>query len=277
MKKLLTLFLLFTALQGNAQNIWRAASVFEQWVNFNALATQKSGTDTLFIRTIGANTTLNHGSGTLLLNNSKAAIGFFDASGYRIAAGSNNIQIQTGSTDSCLVTFVSDTMKFNSTVAAYQFTPKLDANSVTGFWKTDGNAGTNPATNFLGTTDVQPIIIASDNYGQAVFGNAVSSGASDTAVLMVGDTGLFTFTQLEIDGQLKIVDGTEGNGKILTSSIDGTASWQPASTAPLDSASIYALTPTLGTQYYCTDCTGNGITGRIVAYIAAAWKRLNFE
>lgn len=50
-----------------------------------------------------------------------------------------------------------------------------------------------------------------------------------------------------------------------------------SSTTQLDSATIYALTPTLGTQYYCTNCTGNGITGRIVAYIASAWRRLTFE
>lgn len=45
----------------------------------------------------------------------------------------------------------------------------------------------------------------------------------------------------------------------------------------LDSASIYALTPMAGTQYYCTDCSGNGITGRIVAFIGSAWRRLLFE
>lgn len=50
-----------------------------------------------------------------------------------------------------------------------------------------------------------------------------------------------------------------------------------SSTNPLDSATIYALTPTPGTQYYCSNCTGNGITGRIVAYIGAAWRRLTFE
>ncbi len=45
----------------------------------------------------------------------------------------------------------------------------------------------------------------------------------------------------------------------------------------LDSATIYALTPTKNATVYCNNCTGNGITGRIVAYIGAAWRRLLFE
>lgn len=76
---------------------------------------------------------------------------------------------------------------------------------------------------------------------------------------------------------LNYKDSNEGAGKVLTSDADGNATWQPSSTTPLDSATIYALTPTLGAQYYCNNCTGNGITGRIVAYIGAAWRRLIFE
>lgn len=42
-------------------------------------------------------------------------------------------------------------------------------------------------------------------------------------------------------------------------------------------AILTALNPAEFTLYSCTDCTGNGITGRIVAYIGAAWRRLTFE
>jgi len=45
----------------------------------------------------------------------------------------------------------------------------------------------------------------------------------------------------------------------------------------LDSVTLYALTPTNGTLAFCNNCTGSGITGRIVAYIGAAWRRLTFE
>ncbi len=45
----------------------------------------------------------------------------------------------------------------------------------------------------------------------------------------------------------------------------------------LDSATIYALTPASGTEVFCSNCTGNGITGRILSYIGAAWRRLLFE
>lgn len=45
----------------------------------------------------------------------------------------------------------------------------------------------------------------------------------------------------------------------------------------VDSATVYALTPSKGAIYYCTDCTGDGITGRIVTYIGAMWRRLAFE
>jgi len=45
----------------------------------------------------------------------------------------------------------------------------------------------------------------------------------------------------------------------------------------LDSAFIYSLAPSKPALVFCSDCTGNGITGRIVAYIGAAWRRLTFE
>lgn len=47
--------------------------------------------------------------------------------------------------------------------------------------------------------------------------------------------------------------------------------------AELDSATIYALTPAINATTYCTNCSGNGITGRILSYIGSAWRRLLFE
>jgi len=45
----------------------------------------------------------------------------------------------------------------------------------------------------------------------------------------------------------------------------------------LDSATIYALTPTKNATVYCSNCTGNGIVGRTLQYIGAAWRRLKFD
>ena len=47
--------------------------------------------------------------------------------------------------------------------------------------------------------------------------------------------------------------------------------------AELDSVTIYALTPTKNATVYCSDCTGNGIVGRILSYIGSAWRRLSFN
>lgn len=44
-----------------------------------------------------------------------------------------------------------------------------------------------------------------------------------------------------------------------------------------DSATIYATTPAAGTTYYCSNCSGSGVTGRIVSYIGSLWRRLRFD
>lgn len=45
----------------------------------------------------------------------------------------------------------------------------------------------------------------------------------------------------------------------------------------IDSATLYATSAANGTLRYCSDCTSNGITGKLVMYIAAMWRRLAFE
>ena len=67
-----------------------------------------------------------------------------------------------------------------------------------------------------------------------------------------------------------------GSSLTMNSTTD-TAYWQPTSQTLADSVTIYAQTPLTGTMYYCTDCSGNGITGRILAFIGGLWRRLNFE
>lgn len=45
----------------------------------------------------------------------------------------------------------------------------------------------------------------------------------------------------------------------------------------MDSVSLYALTPSKPTVAICTNCSGSGVAGRVLAYIAGAWRRIKFE
>lgn len=236
------------------------------------------------------------------------------------------------------------------------------------FWKTTGNSGTNPSTNFIGTTDGADLIIqpSSGNvgigttsplgklqvegcayfnyeglsgYGSLYFVPMANEGSSfiiGTGGVSLIDTfsgGIYSIdmnssvggikvnsfdtannintvseitqsharifsdvnsggfflnsannfigigtvvpdTTLHIEGSVKIVDGTEGLGKVLTSDAGGLASWGVTRFTPSDSATIYATTPAAGTTYTCTDCSGTGVTGRIVYYMDSAWRRV---
>lgn len=421
MKKLLTILLLTAAINSGAQNIWRAPSVFEQPVNFKAAISQTSGTDSLEIATVGANTTLNHGNGSLVLNNTKAIIGIIDSASYRASAGTNNIQLQQGSTDSIIITFSGDTAHLNATVAAWNFNPPLNASSVTGFWKTTGNSGTTAGANFVGTTDSVALflqalksfvalgfptqnrgvfvgnipylgdtaffssllnyIINADNNFTVTASNNVNLNATnelnlasnsrttisvnDSTYIVIDDTSINVKTisgtteagyfhrmnretgncfsniyagKLDSTGLIRDLlrvavtlnkadysqsnahiyvstdynnpvdhngvdvyptyaqmavnktDDAQATGNSLTlDSIGKLNFWSSGSNKfsidtnglvsynELDSATIYALTPTKNATVYCNNCTGNGITGRIVAYIGAAWRRLLFD
>ncbi len=60
-----------------------------------------------------------------------------------------------------------------------------------------------------------------------------------------GSVGIGTMTptsKLEVNGTIKITDGTQGNGKVLTSDPDGLASWQ----MPVSSGSAWQLTGNTG-------------------------------
>lgn len=53
--------------------------------------------------------------------------------------------------------------------------------------------------------------------------------------------------------------------------------WQSVGLATSDSVSIYKLVPTAGAIFYCSNCSGNGVTGRIVSYFGSAWRRLAYN
>ena len=88
---------------------------------------------------------------------------------------------------------------------------------------------------------------------------------------------LIVDTALLINGTIQITDGTQGSGKVLTSNAYGLASWQATSFTTSDSATIYALTPANGTTYFCSNCSGSSVTGRIVSYFGSLWRRLKFD
>jgi hypothetical protein len=53
-------------------------------------------------------------------------------------------------------------------------------------WDLFGNAGTNPATNFLGTTDLQPVVIRSSNYPVATLSVNDNGATEFTAIVRFG-------------------------------------------------------------------------------------------
>ena len=81
----------------------------------------------------------------------------------------------------------------------------------------------------------------------------------------------------QFNGPLKITDGTEGAGKLLTSDASGNASWQTYRYPSADSATIYSLTPPAFTTYGCTNCSDSTGTGAVLTYFGGLWRRQKFE
>jgi len=87
-------------------------------------------------------------------------------------------------------------------------------------WKILGNAGTLAGTNFVGTTDAQALVLKTNNteWMRILSGGNVGIGTAAPAA------------KLEVDGAsnstIKIVDGNQGAGKVLTSDATGQGSWQ---------------------------------------------------
>lgn len=109
---------------------------------------------------------------------------------------------------------------------------------------------------------------SSTNYGLIVMGSGLSGigTATPSAKLHIKGTGATNATF-----SLKIENSAATS--LLQVRDDGVSAF-----ASLDSVTAYALTtPPAGGIVYCNNCTGNGITGRLLAYIASAWRRITFE
>lgn len=83
-------------------------------------------------------------------------------------------------------------------------------------WKLNGNAGTVPATNFIGTTDLQPLILRTNNVEQMRINADGWIGIGTNAPT----------TKLHADGTLRFSGINEGAGRVLTSDATGNATWQ---------------------------------------------------
>lgn len=102
----------------------------------------------------------------------------------------------------------------------------------TTLWAHNGNAGTNSSLNFVGTTDPQSLVLKSNN----VEGLRIST---------IGNVGVGTtlpLDKLHVAGSIRMVDGSQGVGKVLTSDVNGTGTWQ----TPVVSA--WGLTGNAGTN-----------------------------
>ncbi|MEC4004121.1 tail fiber domain-containing protein [Flavobacterium sp. SUN052] len=115
---------------------------------------------------------------------------------------------------------------FGSVFKSYRTLTVIDPNGgggivgsppvTTNMWAQNGNAGTIAGTNFVGTADFQPLVLKSNN----IEGLRVATN---------GNIGIKTVTpldELHITGNIRMVDGNQAAGKVLTSDANGTATWQ---------------------------------------------------
>lgn len=118
-------------------------------------------------------------------------------------------------------------------------------------WGLTGNTGTNPATNFIGTTDTSRLSFRVNNRGVAEFtdynmylngGDILISDGGNSVVdinqqtISITESGVYLALEtnsltkagafsINVDS-LSIINGTQSTGKVLTSDANGLASWQ---------------------------------------------------
>ncbi len=156
----------------------------------------------------------------------------------------------------------------------YRANISVIGNALSGsFWGTSGNSGTNPSTNFIGTTDNVDFYLQRNGINQML-----CSANSGKPTVIIGDADLaynntsitiadyirrivlkadsfefhnttandiiFTIssidTSVNVYGNIKIVDGTQGAGKVLTSDANGLCSFVALSASDYSGIPAYA-------------------------------------
>lgn len=94
------------------------------------------------------------------------------------------------------------------------------------FWKTSGNTGTSATTNFIGTTDNVDFVTKTNNTERTRVTNTGKVLIGATTVPTGGTNSRLIVNNGTTNGALQIKDGTEANGRVLTSDANGVATWQ---------------------------------------------------
>jgi len=117
-------------------------------------------------------------------------------------------------------------------------------------WGLVGNTGTNPATNFLGSADAADVVVRTNDTEKMRITSSGMVGIGVNAPATILDINNGTTA-----GAIKIVDGAQGDGKILTSDANGVGTWR-----------------TIGAQ------TGNGTipTSDVVWQANSGWKYIQY-
>jgi hypothetical protein len=147
---------------------------------------------------------------------------------------------------------ISGTNIFNANAGSVligSFTPSIAPNKL--YVLADGMDGIRASSN-TGCS-----LCAQNTVGSAVSGNATSSGvggyfsstSGQSLVTGSGNVGIGTFSpsqKVDIDGQIRIRGGSPAAGKVLTSTADGTGSWE---------------TPTIATHNHLGEVWSSNFTG----------------
>src|SRR6218665_502084 len=117
---------------------------------------------------------------------------------------------------------------------------RLETNN--NLWSTTGNAGTDPAVNFLGTTDAKDFVIKTNNTeqmritsstGQLLMGTSTSPIAGGPNSKIVIDNGTTR-------GAIQLIDGTQADGATLISDANGVAKWFQGGNSDLGTGIYYS-------------------------------------
>lgn len=149
-----------------------------------------------------------------------------------IAAGGNVGIGATVPTNKLHVTAASNPVKFEGLVATAN--PATDRVVVVGtdgvlktsspistnYWGLTGNGGTSRSTNYIGTSDANDLVVrtnATERMTVTAAGNIGVGTTAPTTKLHVSSAG---------SPAVRIVDGTQGDGRVFTSDANGNGSWQ---------------------------------------------------